>query len=280
MKLSIITVNLNNSNGLKRTISSVLNQTYKNFEYIIIDGGSTDGSVGVIKTYTDIPPGINESRVTDHEPRISYWISSPDSGIYNAMNKGIKLAKGEYCYFLNSGDYLLNMDVLTFVFSSNLQSNVFFGNLYVISTDNKVTKSIGSNPVTFLDVYMGCIKHQATFIKRILFDKFGLYDDELEIIADWDFLIKSIFNHRISIDYIDTDIACYDNNGISNNPLNSKRYSDELQFVTNKTIPSSIKMDYMLFSKYHHVRLIDSRPLFIFLFRVFIKFISFINKLL
>ena len=86
MKLSVITINFNNRDGLRKTIESVVNQTYKDFEYIVIDGGSTDGSVDVIKEYTD---------------RIDYWVSEPDKGIYNAMNKGIDVAQGEYCLFLN-----------------------------------------------------------------------------------------------------------------------------------------------------------------------------------
>lgn len=89
MKLSIITINFNNEKGLKKTLESVSIQTYKNFEFIIIDGGSTDNSVNIIKEY---------------QPIITYWLSEPDKGIYNAMNKGIAQAHGEYCIFMNSGD--------------------------------------------------------------------------------------------------------------------------------------------------------------------------------
>ncbi len=89
MKLSIITINKNNAYGLRKTIQSVINQTYSNIEYIIIDGASTDGSIDVIKKFED---------------KIDWWASEPDTGIYNAMNKGIKIATGDYCQFLNSGD--------------------------------------------------------------------------------------------------------------------------------------------------------------------------------
>ena len=101
MKFSIITINYNNCEGLRRTIESVVNQTCHDFEYIIIDGGSTDGSVDVIKQYAD---------------QIDYWVSEPDKGIYNAMNKGVAVAKGEYCLFLNSGDSLHNNSALAKVF--------------------------------------------------------------------------------------------------------------------------------------------------------------------
>ena len=101
MKLSIITINLNNDTGLNKTIESVINQTLKNFEFIIIDGGSTDRSVELIKEYAG---------------QINYYVSEPDKGIYNAMNKGIRQAQGEYCFFLNSGDYFVNESVLEKVF--------------------------------------------------------------------------------------------------------------------------------------------------------------------
>ena len=89
MKFSIITINYNNKDGLEMTINSVLGQSFQGFEYIIIDGGSTDGSIDIIKKY---------------ESRIDYWVSEPDNGVYNAMNKGIRKATGDYINFMNSGD--------------------------------------------------------------------------------------------------------------------------------------------------------------------------------
>jgi glycosyltransferase involved in cell wall biosynthesis len=97
IKLSIITINYNNRDGLEKTIRSVIDQRFTDFEFIVIDGGSTDGSVDNIRKY---------------ENKINYWCSEKDAGIYNAQNKGIKKAKGEYCLFLNSGDFLYNEDVL------------------------------------------------------------------------------------------------------------------------------------------------------------------------
>lgn len=101
-KLTIITINLNNKAGLQTTIDSVIAQTYKDFEWIIIDGGSTDGSKELIEKYTNY---------------IKYWVSEPDKGIYNAMNKGIKVAEGEYLQFLNSGDSLFSNSVLSDIFT-------------------------------------------------------------------------------------------------------------------------------------------------------------------
>ena len=111
MKLSIITVNLNNKTGLEKTVKSVCSQTFEEFEFIIIDGGSTDGSLDIIKRYED---------------NISCWVSEQDKGVYNAMNKGIKMAKGEYLQFLNSGDSLINSDVLNKVFKENKTEDIIF----------------------------------------------------------------------------------------------------------------------------------------------------------
>ena len=115
MKLSVITINFNNRDGLRKTIESVVNQTFKDFEYIIIDGGSTDGSVDVIKEYAD---------------RIDYWVSEPDKGIYNAMNKGIDVAKGEYCIFMNSGDCFYVNDVYENVFRELDGVDIIIGDSY------------------------------------------------------------------------------------------------------------------------------------------------------
>ena len=104
-KLSIITVNRNNAGGLKKTIDSVTAQTYTGFEFIIIDGASEDDSPRIIR---------------EHAGRLSYWISEPDNGTYDAMNKGIRAATGEYCLFLNSGDFLIHPGVLEEIFNSKI----------------------------------------------------------------------------------------------------------------------------------------------------------------
>lgn len=112
-KLSIITVNLNNREGLRKTIESVICQSFSDYEYIIIDGGSTDGSKELIELYQN---------------KVTYWISETDKGIYNAMNKGIKTGKGDYCLFLNSGDWLVNSTVIEKEFSDSKQADIIYGN--------------------------------------------------------------------------------------------------------------------------------------------------------
>ena len=114
MTLSIITINYNNCDGLKRTIDSVVSQTFTDYEWIVIDGGSNDGSFELIEKY---------------QKHFTYWVSEPDSGIYQAMNKGIAHANGDWYIFLNSGDWLFNNEVLSMVFSSNHDANILYGDV-------------------------------------------------------------------------------------------------------------------------------------------------------
>ena len=175
IKLSIITINLNNAIGLKKTMESIVAQTSGNFEYIIIDGGSTDGSVEIIKSFTNIQPGIYIPTQLQHQP-ISYWISKPDTGIYNAMNKGIKISKGQYCQFLNSGDWLAKSDVIEKMLKNMPECSILYGNMLKHLPDDKVlyNKQIPIN--SLLTFYMGSLNHSSTFIKRSLFEKYGFND--------------------------------------------------------------------------------------------------------
>jgi glycosyltransferase involved in cell wall biosynthesis len=116
MKLSVITINYNNCDGLRKTIESVVSQTFTDFEYIIIDGGSTDGSVDVIKEYAG---------------RIDYWVSERDRGCYHAMNKGVKVAQGEYVIFMNSGDSFYTNDVIDAFVKENPTEDVLCGDMFL-----------------------------------------------------------------------------------------------------------------------------------------------------
>lgn len=196
MKYSIITVNFNNSEGLERTIQSVINQTCKDFEYIIIDGGSTDGSVDVIKKYAD---------------RIDYWVSEPDNGIYNAMNKGVFQAHGEYLNFMNSGDCFYDSLVLENVLP--YKGDILFGNVLRKDINQIVYPNATISLYSFLRPEFN---HQATFFNSNLFDKLH-YDENLKIVADWKLVIESIINHSASVVLMNTIVAIYDNAGVSSN---------------------------------------------------------------
>ena len=195
MKLSIITINLNNATGLQKTIESVVSQTFDDYEYIVIDGGSTDGSVDVIKQYAD---------------KITYWVSEPDRGVYHAMNKGIAQAKGEYCLFLNSGDWILQNDGLQYVFDKNPVEDI----IYCDAQHGDIIRNYADR-LTLLTFFESSITHQATFIKKSLFSTFGLYNETYKIVSDWEFFLKTAVYGQCSHKHISFLFVYFDINGIS-----------------------------------------------------------------
>lgn len=203
MKLSVITINLNNKKGLIKTIESVIFQSFTELEFIIIDGGSTDGSVEVLKQYDD---------------RISYWISEPDTGIYNAMNKGIRQAKGEYMHFLNTGDRLVSDEVYKKIFDGNPHESFICGNFIEEKGEQyTLNESYRDRDWTepLYDIYAGDLCHQAFFIKADNFVKYGLYDETLRITADWKLFFIAIGIHRESVLYKDVNVVIYNMEGLS-----------------------------------------------------------------
>ena len=195
MKYSIITINYNNRDGLKNTIESITNQSFNDYEYIIIDGGSTDGSVDVIKEYQ----------------RISYWISEKDNGIYNAMNKGVKVSHGEYLLFINSGDMLYNMNVLENTLPY-LKADIVHG----------IAENISSpvSPLCLVKIsnrkepFSPTLHHQACLFRRKLFNN-SFYDEKYKIVSDWKFYIEQIMIHNCSFIFIPIKVALCEGGGIS-----------------------------------------------------------------
>lgn len=265
MKLSIITINHNNVNGLYMTLESVAYQTFSDYEQIIIDGGSNDESLLIIQKF---------SRLAAQNFK---WQSEPDSGIYNAMNKGIRLASGEYCLFLNSGDYLNDEKVLERVFAQNPEADVVFGNLVVVNEGKLKGIIKGKQNISFLDVYSSLIKHQASFIKRDLFDKIGSYDESLKIVADWALFLKEVAYNDASTQYLDIDITCYDNNGFSSS--HPELCASERQRVLNEYMPKLMQKDYLLLQKYQGIQWINQSKWAWFLFRVLVKLVKIIFKI-
>jgi glycosyltransferase involved in cell wall biosynthesis len=202
---SIITINYNNLSGLQKTLESVVSQTYRNIQYIVIDGGSTDGSKEYIQEKNEF---------------IDYWVSESDNGIYHAMNKGIKIAIGEYCLFLNSGDYLVDSEVLDQVINKKLDADIIYGNLLKgNNNDYFLDKGISSSELTFLQLYNSTINHPASFIKTSLFRNFGLYKEDFKIVSDWEFFFRVIIFHNVQVKYIDVNISYFDLAGISSKQL-------------------------------------------------------------
>lgn len=234
VKLSIITVNYNNAPGLARTIDSVISQQCDAFEYIVIDGGSTDESVRVIKRFED---------------RITYWISEPDSGIYQAMNKGIRRAKGEYCQFLNSGDYLVSHDVTKRMLADlPLTCSIVYGNkIRQYKGIDRVEKSYAGRPITLFDMYVSTLFHAPAYVKRSLFDRYGLYDETLKIVSDWKFYLIVIGLHNEPVLYRDIDVVWFDNQGVSS--TNKALDKQERERVLAAVLPESIRADYREFAR-------------------------------
>ena len=196
MKLSIITVNYNNKAGLQKTIDSVVAQTWRDFEWIVIDGGSTDGSKELIEQY---------------QQHFAYWCSEPDKGVYNAMNKGIERAKGEYLLFLNSGDALYDKDVLQKVHDLHLDADIISGQ--VERMDNHQLLRTYDKSI-LMQLYRDTLNHQGTFIKRTLFDDLR-YDESLKVVSDWKFWLETIIWRNASVETIDLFVAKQDMTGIS-----------------------------------------------------------------
>ena len=206
IKISIITINFNNSKGLVQTLDSVAQQTYNNYEHIIIDGASTDGSKSIIEQYKN------------KNPHVTYWVSEKDEGIYNAMNKGITHAQGQYLLFLNSGDYI-EPNILEQAATSLTGTDIIYGNLYFISeSGHKYLRIYPESPLSaaLLLSPTFCLPHPATFIRRELF-KDQLYNEQYKIISDWEFWIKSILFKNRSTKHINLNISNFHEGGISSN---------------------------------------------------------------
>lgn len=235
MILSIITINRNNAIGLEKTMHSVAAQIGGDFEYIVIDGNSTDGSVDVIRS----------SETTFG--RCMKWISEPDKGIYNAMNKGIEMASGDYLQFLNSGDCLASIDVtmrMTEALKSNEYPPILYGNMLKDMSGGRVLRDKGfaGKPITFLGFYTGSLNHPSSYIKKRLFDKYGQYDENLKIVSDWKWFLQAIILGGEKPQYADIDVTLFDMNGISEK--NKALDKAERRRVLNGLIPSTILADY------------------------------------
>lgn len=226
-KLSIITVCYNNKSGLQKTLESVKRQTYKDYEYIIIDGGSTDGTVELIK---------------ENEAYIDYWVSEKDNGIYNAMNKGIQVAKGEYCYFLNSDDCLATPETLEKIFKKVKDDpDIIYGNLAILKNGKLhffVKMSSHLDSYSFYRKQIA-IHHQASFIKRDLFDKYGFYNEEIKLISDWVFFFQMVIIHHVKTQYINRVFAVFLAGGESSIGVNEQHIKDKI--LSDNLSPQQIK---------------------------------------
>lgn len=238
MVLSIITINRNNATGLGKTIRSVISQSVRNLEYIVIDGASTDGSVDVIKQFAP-----------KFEGRLN-WVSELDSGIYNAMNKGIRMATGDYIQILNSGDTLASNEVTERMIDALEKEgypDILYGNMIKVWPDGRKFKDTcgGKEGLSMLDFYRGTLNHDCAYIRRSLFDKFGLYDENLKICSDWEWYLKAIPLGGVKPVYVDIDVTQFDMTGISESGEESKKIiKAERRQILEELVPEAILKDY------------------------------------
>lgn len=222
MRYSIITINYNNKEGLSHTIESVISQNSKDFEYIIIDGGSTDGSVDIIKQYAN---------------HISYWVSEKDMGVYNAMNKGVEQAHGDYLIFMNSGDCLHRPDVLRLM--SEYQEDIICGKVF--KGCSNIPSGHHKSTITLVDLMRGSLPHQAMFIRRKLMQKHP-YDENYKILSDWKFCIQAFIFDNCTFRNSDIIVADYDISGISTN--SNGLLTQEREVILKELFPQRIIDDY------------------------------------
>lgn len=244
MILSIITINYNDATGLQKTLNSTLSQTYTDFEHVIVDGASPDNSVEIIEKYAQVASqrGIKVN-----------WISEKDKGIYNAMNKGIKMVSGEYIEILNAGDILASVDVVEKMYKALEEKKypeILYGNmLKTVDWIHIKRDNCGGNseyaPNSFLYFYNGTLNHDCAYIKRSLFDKFGFYNEEMKICSDWEWYVRAIVLGNVEPIYVNIDVTIFDMNGISESGGKNKHIIiKEKNEYLNSILPMAVLNDY------------------------------------
>ena len=262
MKLSVVTINYNNADGLKKTLASVAAQTYRDIEHILIDGGSTDGSVEVIKEYVRTNP--NNDPFFKHTIK---WVSEKDNGIYNAMNKGIEIALGrrvvnsfnrselvedknkvlpDYIQILNSGDILAAPDVTERIVAEIEKveyPELLYGNM--IKKDYATGKILGKSKeveYSLRQYYTSTMNHDCCYIRRDVYDKYGLYDESLKIVSDWKWFLQAIGLGKVKPVYANIDVTIFDASGISESNLELR--NKERQQVLEELLSPAVLADY------------------------------------
>ena len=359
IKLSIITINYNNAEGLRKTLASVAAQTYPNIEHIIVDGGSTDESVDVIREY-------ESTLASSHSPLASNlkWLSEPDKGIYNAMNKGIEIALGKrvvnddhtsqpilnpslegrtseqgnnplpfreetevgshYIQILNSGDILAAPDVTErmvvalqqcnstansvsdlqqterAIYSENSEQStasktsdlqnwipILYGNMIKEWPDGKRVKDTCGGgdytPESFYYFYRGTLNHDCAYIRKDLFEKYGLYNEEMKICSDWEWYVRAIVLGGEKTVYTNIDVTVFDMTGISESDgKNRELIQKERREYLESVLPAAVLRDYDMLSlpieQYRRLKKYHLWGIVYFVERVLFKFEKWFKK--
>lgn len=254
--LSIITVNRNNVIGLQKTMNSVYEQTNHDYEWIVIDGGSTDGSKELLQKNRD---------------RINYWISEPDKGIYDGMNKGIVQAHGDYLLFLNSGDCFANESVLDSFFAHHNQADFIVG-CFAKEGDRQQENAKQATFSPEEEVFFLCIgayPHQATFIRRRVFEQYGLYREDKKIASDWYLAINALFKGNATVSHLPILVSVCEKDGISTR-FRQELYQERIDLIRENAF-FSVLFEFYAGNREIVTALRKNRFVF-FLFRVYFYF--------
>lgn len=245
-KLTIITINYNNASGLRNTLDSVAAQSTMDFEHVIVDGASTDGSQQMILDYQLVAKcAVNP-------------LSEPDSGIYNAMNKGIRMASGEYLLFLNSGDALENPDVVKNFLSANVTADVATG--IERMPNGRLIYAPKDSDLSYAFFYEDTLLHQSTFIRRDAFERYGSYREDYRIVSDWEWFFRAIVRDGATYQALDFVVADFDGEGMSNDSKHRALQDKEREQVHQEILPR-VRIDYgellqlrKVVTEYQHLR--------------------------
>lgn len=221
MKISVVTVCYNSEAVIEKTIQSVVNQSFDDFEYIIIDGASTDKTLEIIEKYRN---------------KITKIISEKDKGIYDAMNKGIANASGEYIIFLNADDVFLHENVLKLAAKKmNDNKELYYGDLVFLEKSTGKINNRRQNNVNYIYLCGGMLFHPTIFAARSLFKKVGNFDTKYRIVADYDWIIRALVKNKASCKYLDMPITIFaEGEGASTNPKNKDLHKNERTEVQHK----------------------------------------------
>lgn len=221
-KFSIVTVNYNNKEALERTLKSVVDQDFEDVQYIVIDGGSTDGSKELITSYAS---------------NIDYWVSEEDKGVYEAMNKGLRAANGSYVLFLNSGEVFYETNTLSKLDAYiDGSAAIYYGNLMFVHDGEDRLREYPTQ-LRFSYFMDRSLPHPGSMIKRSLFDELFYYSEDLKIVADWEFFIYAVCKAQVTYQHLTMVVSRFELDGMSNDPANKKLIEQERQMVLEKHFP-------------------------------------------
>lgn len=240
MKVSIITAVYNNSESIQDSINSVNGQTYTDIEHIIIDGGSSDGTIDIIEK---------------NRTKSSIFVSEPDNGIYDALNKGVRLASGDIIGFMHSDDIFSSGSVIQCIVDEMLKSHcdMVYGNLQYVKKDapHTVIRNWESGEFTIDKLKWGWMPpHPTVYLKKEVYKRFGLFDTSFRIAADYDFMLRILRNNDLSVRYIPEVFVKMRVGGESNSVLNyKKKWTEDLKAMQKNDIGGILPLAWKNISK-------------------------------